>query len=133
MKFQRLAIALSIVNIALLVFLVVHARQTSGQTVTTTSAADSVLRVRTLEVVDDRGQVRARMGLKGDAIELDLFDKTGRVRAKFGGGEGGSGLFLADETGNVGVQILARLEAAPDLAPTGIVVKGKNGEQVIRP
>lgn len=59
MKTQRLAIALTVVNLVLLLFTMTQVRSTTAQTVT------PILRGRALEVVDERGVVRARLGMKG--------------------------------------------------------------------
>jgi len=61
MKIQRLAIALIAINLVLLVLLVLvsaQARSTRAQSVSET------IRGRVLELVDERGVVRARLGVK---------------------------------------------------------------------
>jgi hypothetical protein len=122
MNIQRTAILLTVINLALLIFLVVQARSTPV-------LSSPIMRTQGLELVDGHGQTRARLQIKGsDTVELDLFDQTGNVRVKLGGGENGSGLFLADETTNTGVQIIARRTGTTDQpATTGIIFTGADG------
>src|SRR6266704_3324324 len=56
MKIQRLLIVLTLVNLALLIFTLAQARPTSAEGV-------SVLRGRALEIVDERGRVRASLNV----------------------------------------------------------------------
>lgn len=135
MKIQRLAIVLTAINLMLLVFVSAQARSTKTQT------ASEILRGRVLELVDERGVVRARLGVKtpSSVIELDLFDKNGVNRVKFGAGETGSGLVLFDETtqgaSHSYVQIIARRTGTTELPKTtGITLRGADGrERVITP
>ena len=94
-----------------------------------------VMRVSALEIVDERGVVRARLGIKGtDTIELDLFDRTGTIRVKLGAGDDGSGLVMGAGTEPTGVHVLARNRAPADKQTTHITLKAPGGrEQVIRP
>ncbi len=55
MKTQRLAIGLTVINLVLLMFLVAQIRRAGAQDVA------PVLRGRALEIVDDRGRVRASL------------------------------------------------------------------------
>jgi hypothetical protein len=94
------------------------------------------LRVSALEIVDERGVVRARLGMKGtDVIELDLFDRTGTIRVKLGAGDDGSGLVMGDGTEPTGIHLLARNRPTTDRpATTHITLKAPGGrERVIRP
>lgn len=135
MKTQRVAIALTAINLALLVLTLTQIRSTAAQTVT------PILRAGALELVDERGVVRARLGAKGQngPIELDLFDRSGINHVKLGAGEDGSGLLLTDEETNSAissyVQIIARRAATPDRPKTtSITLRGPDGRQrVITP
>jgi hypothetical protein len=133
MKLQQLAIALTVVNLVLLLFTMTQVRLTTAQTVT------PILRGRTLELVDERGVVRARLGVKepSTVVELDLFDKNGINHVKLGAGDSGSGLLLTDETTDSAsyVQIIARRTGTPQFPKTtSITLKGKDGrERVITP
>jgi hypothetical protein len=88
-----------------------------------------VMRVSALEIVDERGVVRARLGIKGGTTaELDLFDRTGTIRVKLGAGERGSGLVLADDSAQPGVHLLAQR------GETRLTLKEPGGkERAIRP
>ena len=72
MKTQRLAIALTAINLLLLLLNLVQARSTTARTVT------PILRARALELVDERNVVRVRLNVKES--ELNLFDKNGIIR-----------------------------------------------------
>jgi hypothetical protein len=82
-----------------------------------------------LELVDERGQVRASLKVEpgGEAI-FRLADAKGTIRVKLGASEDGSGLILMDGRTEPAVHLLA--------APTGTTVtlaeKGKE-KRVIRP
>ena len=135
MMLQRLGMALTAINLVLLLFTATQGRITAAQTVT------EILRGRALELVDERGVVRARLGVKGSngPIELDLFDQSGINHVKLGAGEDGSGLLLTDEVRDSAsssyVQIIARRTAALDRPKTtSITLRAADGrERVISP
>ena len=135
MKIPRLAIGLAAINVVLLILTIVQARSVTAQ------PAASVLRGRTLELVDERGVVRARLGVKepSTVVELDLFDKNGIIHVKLGTGEDGSGLVLTDErvesASRSYVQILAKRTGTPEFPKaTSITLHGTDGrERVITP
>jgi len=135
MKTQRVVIALTAVNLVFLLLTTAQVRSTTAQTV------PAIIRARALEVVDERGVVRARLGVKGPngPIELDLFNKSGSVRVKFGTGEDGSGLLLTDEGTDAAshsyVQLIARRTATSEKPrTTSITLRGADGrERVITP
>ena len=130
MKIQRLALAVTAINLALLLL-------TLGWTWSTTAQdVPAVLRGRMVELVDDRAQVRSRLSVESDgAVVLRLFDRNGTIRVKLGADEDGSGLLLADEATEPGVHIIARRAGTPARpTTTSIVLKGADGRQrVIRP
>lgn len=134
-RVERLAITLTLVNVLFLVFSVTQARSVAAQNVA------SILRGRALELIDERGVVRARLGVKvpSDVIELDLFDKDGVIHVKLGTGSEGSGLVLTDEGKESAtrsyVQILAkRTGTAQFPKTTSITLHGLDGrERVITP
>ncbi|HWM44813.1 MAG TPA: hypothetical protein VNP36_20435 [Burkholderiales bacterium] len=69
----------------------------------------AAVRASAFELVDERGIVRARLGIKrSGTAELDLFDATGTIRVKLAADQDGSGLMLADETAQPGVHMVAR-------------------------
>jgi hypothetical protein len=113
MRTQRLAIALTIINLVTLIFILAHSRPAASEGVA------PVLRGRALEIVDERGQVRARIDIEPAATMPDgkkyaesavfrLKDPDGRIRVKLGADQDGSGLLLADDSQQPGVHILAR-------------------------
>ncbi len=135
MKMQRLAIALTAINFVLLLLTLAQARST-----TAAQEVPAVLRGRALELVDERGVVRARLGVKGPdgPIELDLFEKRGIIRVKLGADEDGSGLVLSEGGTSASrgyVQIIARQTGTSERpATTSITLRGADGRQrVIRP
>ena len=144
MKAQRLAIVLTITNLALLLFTVMQTRPTTAQTVA------PILRAHTLELVDERNVVRARLGVKGSngPMELDLFHKDGIVHVKLGAANKDSGvatgyLVVADggtdpASGSIVqtyIQVMARYGIGTVERPTTrVLLKGADGrERVITP
>lgn len=70
MKTQRLLVALSVVNAALLVSSLTHPRGTAAQDVA------PVIRGRALEIVDERGRVRAEIKVHPAQPKLKMPDGT---------------------------------------------------------
>ena len=114
---QRLLIALTIVNLALLVFLLLPQVAPALANGTT-----SVLRGRALEIVDDQGRVRASIKVHAaetfaptgkkypETVVLRLIDPNGRPEVKIGASVQGGGLGLvgrADAT-----QVILQAEEA---------------------
>ena len=68
-----------------------------------------MLRARTIELVDGRGQVRAQIKVERPSREVvfRLRDQDGQVRVKLGAGRDGSGLLLLNEATEPGIQALA--------------------------
>lgn len=122
---NRLAIVVTVVNLALLVVLLSQDRAAVAQ------ADDSVLRGRSLELVDAKGQVRAEFKVEADGEALfRMRDSTGAIRVKLGAGDNGSGLLLIDETTEPGVQIIARRAPTADRpATTRINLTGADGQR----
>lgn len=143
MKAQRLAIVLTVINFMLLLLTMMQTRSTTAQTVA------PILRAHTLQLVDERNVVRARLGVKGsDVVELDLFDKDGINHVKLGAANKnsrlGSGYFLVADGGTdpasgsivqTYVQVIARWGVGTAERPTTrIMLKGADGrERVITP
>lgn len=133
MKVQRLAIVLTVINLVTLMFVLAEVRSPMAQGVA------PVLRGQALEIVDGRGQVRARLNIEPattmpdgkiypEAAVFRLIDPKGRIRVKLGADLDGSGLLLADDSQQPGVHILAK--------GTGSFLKlmNKDGrEHVIKP
>lgn len=113
MKGQRLLVILTVLNLGLLVFLLAQTRIHIGlQGVRVWTNADgSVLRGRSLEIVDDQGRVRAAINLFPETNsypETELFrliDQNGRPSVKLGTSERGGGLALVSDSEGTYVQL----------------------------
>jgi len=104
MKNARIAIALGIVNTALLVGLISFSQSRASADTT-----PEVLRAQLIELVDAKGDVRAQFKIEeNDEAVFRMRDKTGTVRVKLGVSEDGSGLVLFDARTEPGVHILAK-------------------------
>ena len=132
MTTQRLLVALTLVNLGLLVFLLAHAGTPDAH------GADAVLRGRALEIVDDRGRVRASIKIQPggtangqpypETVILRLIDPNGRPSVKLAGSEQDAGLSLVAESDAIHV-ILKAEDASASLKLTD-----KDGqEQLIKP
>jgi len=133
MPTQTLLGALTVVNLGLLGYQSVHAPHPASP--------PDVLRGRGLEIVDDRGKVRASIMLmpedpkvlwKGkpypETVLLRLITADGRPNVKLGAGKNGSGLLIAGQSDPTYVQVLA------EGGETMVRLKNKDGqERVIRP
>ena len=72
-----------------------------------------VLRARMIELVDERGQVRANLKVEPDgAAVFRLRDAKGTIRVKLAASEDGSGLVLLDDRTEVGAHLLADREGS---------------------
>ena len=93
-----------------------------------TQATPAVLRGEAIELVDERGQVRAQLNVSADGqVVLRLRDEQGTVRVKLGADEKGSGLLLLDATTNPGVHVLATR------ARTSVTLQRGKQRRVLRP
>jgi hypothetical protein len=137
MRAQRLLIALTVVNIVVLAFSVVRTDAAGAQGVA------PVLRGRALEIVDDRGRVRASIaiypadprammpdGTTGhpETVLLRLISSAGRPNVKIAATERGAGLNLGGESDPTDIQVLA------EGGSTFLKLKNDDGrEQLIAP
>jgi hypothetical protein len=137
MKNQRFLVVITILNILLLA---VSASQTRA---VVTEGIAPVLRGRALEIVDDRGRVRASItilppdpkvkmpdGTTGypETVLLRLITSKGRPNVKLGASERGSGLGLGGDDDPTYVQILAEGRS------TSLKLTNKDGrERLIKP
>jgi hypothetical protein len=137
MKTQRFALGLTVLNLFILVFALFRASSAS------TPQLAPVLRGRALEIVDDRGRVRAMIrvfppdpqvkmpdGTTGypETVLLRLIDSEGAPNVKIAATEDGSALSFGGESNPTHVQILARG------ATTSLKLVNKDGrQQVIQP
>jgi len=116
MKAQRLLVAITVLNLLLLVFSLGQTRAILAE------GAAPVLRGRALEIVDDKGRVRASItvlpadptvkmpdGTVGypETVLLRLITSKGRPNVKIGATERGAGQVLGGESDPTYVQILA--------------------------
>jgi len=122
MKTHRFMIALTVINLVILIVALVQTRSIAVQTV------PSVLRARAIELVDERGKVRAQLNVESnEEVVFRMRDAKGTIRVKLGANEDGSGLVLMDDRTEPTVQIRAN-RAGPS-----VKLIDKNGqERVIR-
>jgi hypothetical protein len=137
MKGQRLLLLITVLNVLLLVFSLSQTRAVVAE------GMAPVLRGRALEIVDDRGRVRASIRIQPadstfrmpdgtvgypETVLLRLIDSRGGPNVKLGATERGAGLLLGGESDPTYVQILAK---GPS---TSLKLSNKDGrEQVIEP
>ena len=128
MRQHRPVIALTAVNLLILLLVAAQARpdRTSVE----------VLRGRALEVIDERGQIRAKLHVdEADEVVLRLIDQNGTIRVKMGAAEHGSGLLLIDDATEPAVHVIAkRTPTSSRPNTTSITFRGADAQQrVITP
>ena len=112
MKLQKLAIVLTVLNLAILT--VIHAKSFPARAQVQTSA--EILRGRGLEIVDNQGRLRASITLQPpveqngkeykETILFRLISPEGKPMVKIGAAQDGSGMTLID-AGDEGVIVHA--------------------------
>ncbi|MBD0288181.1 MAG: hypothetical protein ICV79_22560 [Flavisolibacter sp.] len=134
MKMQHIAVALTVVNLAIMTILLAQMHPARAQQ--QEQKQSPVLRGRALEIVDSIGKVRASISILPpvevdgkkypETVLLRLIDNQQKPLVKLGAAGHGSGLSLSDEFDG-GVLIHAR--------DTGSFVKitNKGKERVIKP
>ncbi|MGH9936133.1 MAG: hypothetical protein ACREAM_07805 [Blastocatellia bacterium] len=133
MKVQRFAIALTLINLALLMFLLAQNRSAEAQ-----NNVAPVLRGRALEIVDAQGRVRAQILVHGpekvgekvypETVLFRMADPKSGPVVKLTASENGAALGLSDDSKG-GVQLYARGDKGSYLK----VVSKEGREQVIKP
>ncbi len=133
MKTQRVAIGLTVVNLALLIFLLAQTRYAGAQNV------PPVLRGSGLEIVDARGQVRAQILVHGPETvngktypETVLFRMANAQRAplmKLTVSEEGTAFGLSDDSQLGGIELRANRNKGNFVK----VVNRDGREQTIKP
>jgi hypothetical protein len=131
MKTQRIALAVTFLNLLLMVVLLAQFRRAAAEEIA------PVLRGRALEIVDAQGRIRANILVHGpetvngklypETVLLRLSDPKNGPVVKLTAAENGSALGLSDDADG-GVQLFAR--------DTGSFVKvtdKKGKEQVLKP
>ena len=134
MKIQRIAIAVTIINLVIMSILLTKMNFATAQP---QQKKSQVLRGSGLEIVDSLGKIRASISFHAvvekdgvtypAGILLRLIDSKGQPSVKIGAAEDGAGISLANELQGY-VQILAK--------ESGGFLKIKNAdgkEQVIKP
>jgi hypothetical protein len=131
MKPQRFAVMLTLFNFMLLLLFVAQAGFTTPQ-----PAVTAAIKTSLLELVDDRGLVRAQLKVEPDGeVVFRLRDSKGSIRVKLGAGETGSGLLLLDEATEPAIQMIARRNGVTNRpTTTSITLRGANSQpRVIKP
>jgi hypothetical protein len=111
MTTRRLLLALTLVNLGLMVFLLTRVAPPEAH------GAESVLRAHALEIVDDQGRPRASIKIQPggtangkaypETVILRLIDPNGRPSVKLAGSEQGAGLGLVGEDDSTHVVLKA--------------------------
>ena len=138
MKLQRVALAVTGINLLLLVYLVGQTLQpAAAQEASGKAGVAPMLRARGLEIVDDQDRVRALLAVMPPAVVdgkqypetvlLRLIDPTSGPVVKLTAAANGSGLTLSDDADG-GVKIYAR-----DRGSYLKVVSKEGKEQVVQP
>ena len=137
MKTQRLLIVLTAVNLGLLGYQLLQPRVG----IAATAQVPAVVRARALEIIDDRGKVRASLSVipedpkviwEGkpypEIVLLRLMSPDGRPNVKLGATKNGSGLVIGGESNPTYVQVRA------EGGESTVKLIDKNGvERVIKP
>ncbi len=114
MNVQRLAIIITLLNAAILILLLLAQGERA-----VAQPELGTLRGRALEIVDDHGQIRARINIEPattisdgttypESVVFRLTDPDGRIRVKLGADPDGSGFLLANKTQQPGIHMLAK-------------------------
>lgn len=144
MKIHRILVGLTIVNLAILVYLVAQlSLNSTAASSTQTGGATTVLRGSALEIVDDQGRVRASIKIQQadptfkmpdgktgypETVMFRLIDPNGRPEVKLGASVKGAGLGLIGETDST--HVLLRAEGAD----TSLKMTNKDGRlQLLKP
>jgi len=135
MKIQRLLIALTLVNLALLIFTLPQIRPAVAEGV------PPVLRGRALEIVDERGRVRASLNVlpagtqpNGEAyaetVLLRLITERGRPSVKIGASEQAAGVSLAGPTNTKDTYVILEAKGTA----SSLRLRSEDGrEQIVKP
>jgi hypothetical protein len=135
MKIQRLLIALTVVNLVLLVLSLAQSRTVAAQGVA------PVLRGRALEIVDDQGRVRASIQVlpartqkdgepSFETVLLRLITEKGRPSVKIASSEQSAGLALVGPSNTKDTYVRLGAEGTT----SSLKLKNEDGrEQIIKP
>jgi hypothetical protein len=116
MKGQRILVVLTALNLGILSYQLVRPRPGFAAT----ADVPPVIRARALEIVDDRGRVRASLSVLPEdpkviwngkpypeTVLLRLITADGRPNVKLGASKSGAGLLIGGESNPTYVQVLA--------------------------
>jgi hypothetical protein len=135
MKIQRILVALTLVNLALLVFSLAQMRPALAE------SAPQVLRGRALEIVDERGRVRASLSVLPatkhangetypETVLLRLITERGRPSVKISASEDAAGLGLAGPTGTKDTYVMLEAKGTA----SSLKLRNEDGrEQIVKP
>jgi hypothetical protein len=135
MKTQRLLVVLTVVNLALLVVALAPMRFAVAE------GAPAVLRARALEIVDERGRVRASINVLPASIQADgeassetvllrLITERGRPSVKIGASELAAGMSLAGPSGTKDTYVILEAKGTA----SSLRLRNEDGrEQVVKP
>jgi hypothetical protein len=135
MKVQRLLIALTLVNLALLIFTLAQMRPAVAE------GDPPVLRGRALEIVDERGRVRASLSVLpaktqpngetyAETVLLRLITERGRPSVKIGASEQAAGLSLAGPTNTKDTYVILEAKGTA----SSLRLRNEDGrEQIVKP
>ncbi|TMI79194.1 MAG: hypothetical protein E6H10_15775 [Bacteroidetes bacterium] len=135
MKMPIIAIAVTLINLVLAIFLIAQLRPVSAQQKQNTPG---VLRGRSLELIDSLGKVRATIQIQPASVVngksyaqnviLRLIDTHGKPLVKLGAGEDGAGGLYIDDGTDHGIQLITNKSG------NFIRITNADGkEQVIKP
>ena len=134
MKIQRLLIVLTLVNLALLIFTLAQVRPAAAESA-------PVLRGRALEIVDERGRVRASLSVLPaktqpngetypETVLLRLITERGRPSVKIGASERAAGVSLAGPTNTKDTYVILKAEGTA----SSLRLRNEDGrEQIVKP
>ena len=136
MKTQRLLLALTVVNLGLLFLLLLSQ---IGPALANSPAP--VLRGRALEIVDERGRVRASLSVlpastqangetSSETVLLRLITERGRPSVKIGASEQAAGVSFAGPSGTKDTYVILEAKGTA----SSLRLRNENGrEQIIQP
>ena len=135
MKTQRLLIALTLVNLALLIFTLARIPPAVAE------GAPQVLRGRGLEIVDEQGRVRASIKVLpattqangetyAETVLLRLITERGRPSVKIGASERAAGVSLAGPSGTKDTYVMLEAKGTA----SSLRLRNEHGrEQIVKP
>jgi hypothetical protein len=120
MKPNIFIVIFTLASLCIVITLVAHTKQKDAQ------FNASVIRARSIELVDSKGQSRALLSVEtnGETV-FRLRDAEGTIRVKLGASKDGSALLLFNDSTEVGIHASAKSNG------TSVTLINKNGEQKI--